>query len=232
MAKKIFNHYGTSIRDEIKLFAAWPIGTHVELGDVGFLSRKGKLFERRANLRDFGVTFSATTATGVTDFDISLARDFQMQFKASGDPPPVWSSLLSTEVGVAIGFGRGSSVVVRAHTVESAIDNLQKLEAELIRIAANPTSRWHREFVVVTAVYKSTGTTILLSSGKSANVDITANAGVGVPFDLAGVNLGLSAAHGTQKLVSALAKKDFAPFLQIHHITGRFWGPPQLDLYG
>lgn len=228
----ITNHYGTSIRDEIKLFAAWPIGTHVELGDVGFLSRKGKLFQRRANLRDFGITFSAVTATNVTDFDISLARDFQMQFKASGAPPPVWSSLLSTEVGVAIGFGRGSSVVVRAHTIESAIDNLQKLEADLIRVATDPTSRWNRKFVIITAVYKSTGTTILLSSGKKANVDITANAGVGVPFDLADINLGLSAAYGTRKLVSALAKKDFAPFFQIHRLTGLLWGPPQLDLYG
>ena len=228
----IAGHYGTSVRDEINLFTAWPIGTTVKLGDVGFLSRRGKLFERRANLNDFGVKFPVNKATNTTDFDIAIARDFRMEFKGAGEPPPVWSSLLSTEVGVAIGFGSGTSVVVRAHTIESAIDNLQNLENDLVRVSTDPESRWHRKFVVVTAIYESTGTTILLSNGKESNVDITANAGINIPFDLADVKLGLSAAYGSRKLVSALARTGFAPFFRIHHITGHFWGSPRLDLYG
>ncbi len=225
-------HYGTSVRDEIKLFTAWPIGTRVELGDVGFLHRRGKLFERRANLGNFGVKYSVSKAANTTDFDFALSRNLRMKFKGAGEPPPVWSSLLSTDVGVAIGFGRGTSVIVQAHTIESAIDNLQGLESDLIRVSTDAKSRWHREFVVVTAVYESTGTTVLLSSGKEASVDITASAAIGVPFDLAGVNLGLSAAYGSKKLVSALARTGFVPFFQIHHLIGQFWGSPRLDLYG
>lgn len=225
-------HYGTSVRDEIELFAAWPIGTKIELGDVGFLSRHGKLFERRANLTDFGVKYPIRKASNTTDFDFALARGFRMEFKGAGDPPPLWSSLLSTEVGVAIGFGRGTSVVVRAHTIESAIDNLQTLEDDLVRLSTDAKSHWHKKFVVVTAVYESSGTTILLSSGKQSSVDITASAGIAVPFDLADVKLGLSAAYGSRRLVSALARTGFAPFFRIHHLTGQFWGQPRLDLYG
>ncbi|HUS11254.1 MAG TPA: hypothetical protein VMZ30_12380 [Pyrinomonadaceae bacterium] len=224
--------YGTAVRDEIKLFTAWPIGTNISLGDVGFLTRHGKLFERRTNLANFDTTFGVKKGTTTTDFDITLARDFETRFKAAGNAPLAGSSLLTTDVGVAIGYGEGSSVVVRAHTVESSIDDLQKLEADLIRVSTDAGSRWHSNFVVVTTVYESTGTTIILSSGKKTNLDIKARADVAIPFDLADVNVGLAAASGSSKFISALARTNFVPFFQAHHIAGRYWGPLRLELYG
>lgn len=224
--------YGTAVRDEIKLFTAWPIGTNISLGDVGFLNRRGKLFERRTNLANFNVKFGVKKGTTTADFDITLASYFKTQFKAAGSAPPVGSSLLTTDVGVAIGFGQGSSVVVRAHTLESSIDDLQKLEADLIRVSTDAKSRWNSKFVVVTAAYESSGTTVLLSNGKEASLDITARAGVAIPFDLADVNVGLSAASGSSKFISALARTNFVPFFQVHHVVGQYWGPLRLELYG
>ena len=52
------SRYGKAVRDEIEVFAAWPIGTQVRTGDVGFLSRRGKLFERWGDLAQFGIPFT------------------------------------------------------------------------------------------------------------------------------------------------------------------------------
>jgi len=224
--------YGTAVRNEINLFTTWPIGTKISLGDVGFLSRDGKLFERRTNLAGFGTRFGVKKGTTTTDFDITLARNFQTRFKAAGHAPIAGSALLDTDVGVAIGYEKGSSVVVRAHTLESSIDDLQNLEADLIRVSTDAGARWHRNFVVVTTVYESTGTTIILSSGKKTNLDIKARADVTIPFDLADVNVGLAAASGSSKFISALARNDFVPFFQAHHIVGHYFGPLRLELYG
>ena len=222
--------YATAVRDETDLFAAWPIGTTIQIGDVGFLSRRGKLFERRTNLTAFGIAIKTQQASQATDLDVRDAHKLKMQFKAAGDVPPSGSALAKADVGISIAFGWGSSVVVRAHTIESSISDLQTLEAALIQISGD--RRWHPKFVVVTTTYQSTGTTVLLSRGWGSNIDIKASSTLAVPFDLADASLGLSSFAGSQKFISALAKPGFVPFFQVHHLIGVNRGQPQLWLYG
>ncbi len=223
--------YVRAMRDEMKLFAAWPIGTNIQLGDVGFLSRRGKLFERRTALAEFKVEAPSRRASQPTDVDITLGRSLDIRFKASGTAAPPGSLLTSADVGVSIAFGRGRSTIVRAHTVESSITSLHNLEADLIRVSNDPAIGWHRGYVVVTAVYESTGTTVLLSAGKRSKIDITARAGMAVPFDLADASIGLSAVTGCEKLITALAKPGFVPFFQVHHLIGYHRGEIRLWLY-
>ena len=232
-AESMARLYGTTVRDRLELLTTWPIGgVTTSLGDVGFLSRRGKLFQRRTNLEKFGIKFNVKKAAGISDHEIKLGRDLQIRFKASGKAPPPGSSLLDTDIGFAIALGRGSSVIVRAHTIESSIDDLQQLEADLIRVSSDATARWHRNFVVVTSISESNGTTVILSNGKETNVDIVARAAVAGPLDLADVNAGLSIASSSSDLISVLAQANFVPFLKVHRLKGRYWGPLRLSLYG
>ena len=224
--------YTTAVRDETKLFAAWPIGTSVALGDVGFLSRRGKMFDRRSNLSNFNIPISERVAKNLTGIDVTLARGLKMRFKASGAVPPPGSMLTPADVGVSLAFGRRSSVVVRARCRETAIENLHELEAAVLAVSADPNARWHRDFVIVTSIYESLGTTVFLASGRKLMVDITAGAGVEVPFHLADARIGLSAVAGSDKFISALAEPGFVPFFGTHHLIGHAQGAPRLSLYG
>jgi hypothetical protein len=225
--------YGTTVRDKLELLTTWPVGgVTTSLGDVGFLSRRGKLFQRRTNLGKFGVTFKVKTSAGISDHEIKLGRDLQIRFKASGNAPPLGSLLSPTDVGFAISLGRGSSVIVRAHTIESSIEDLQQLETDLIRISSNAASGWKRKFVVVTSVFQSNGTTVILANGKETNIDIIARAGVTAPIDLADVNAGLSIVSNSSDLISVLAQAGFVPFLKVHRIKGGYWNPLRLELFG
>lgn len=224
--------YGKAIRDELELFASWPIGTQLSLGDVGFLTKKGKLFERWNNLKDFGINFVSQKATIVTDFDFTLGKHVKILFKAAGEAPLDGSFLTTAQVGVSLVFDRKSSIVLRAHTKEEFIRDLQKLEAEVIRKTRDKTNKWKSDFVIVTATYESVGTTIILSSGRSSRVEITANAGIDIPFDLADAQIGLEASVSCQKLIKALARKKFIPFVCVHHLKGTNWNNPTLSRYG
>jgi hypothetical protein len=225
--------YGTAVRDEIELFAAWPIGTVLHVGDVGFLTRRGKLFERWGNLADFGITFESQKASNPTDFDFSFGKQIDIQFKAAGQAPIAGSMLTQAQAGATIEFGRSTALVVVAHTQEESVENLLKLEQDIVNLAANPPKKWKRDFVVVTAAYQSMGTTVVLSSGRGSKMGIIASAGVSVPFDLADVNIGLSASAHSQKLVKALAREGFVPFIRIHHLVkGGLLGKPRLSRYG
>lgn len=232
-AQSMAKFYGTTVRDRLELFTTWPVGgVSVSLGDVGFLSRKGKLFDRYTNLAKFGIKFKTKKASGISDHEIKLGRNLQIQFKASGNAPPVGSSLLATDVGFAIALGRGSSVIVRSHTIESSIEDLQQLETDLIRVSSDATSHWKGKFVVVTSVLESNGTTVILANGKETNVDIVARAKVAGPVDLADVNAGLSISSNSSDLISVLAQAGFVPFLKVHHLRGGYWNALQLKLYG
>lgn len=230
--KSMARLYGTAVRDEIELFAAWPIGTVLRVGDIGFLTRKGKLFERWGNLGDFGISFTSQKAPNTTDFDFSVGNQIDIQFKAAGQAPTPGSMLTQAEAGASIEFGRGSSLVVVAHTKEESIANLLKLEQDVVGVSSNSTKKWKRDFVIVTATYQSLGTTVVLSGGQGSKVGITASAGVSVPFDLADAKIGLSASAHCQKLVKALARSEFVPFVQIHHLVGHFLSKPRLVRYG
>ena len=224
--------YTAAIRRETKLFAAWPIGTNVSLGDIGFLSRRGKMFERRTKLSDFNISYAQRVATNQTSIDVTLARGFKMHFQAAGEAPLPGSMLTLADVGVSLAFSKRSSVVVRARCTETAIDNIHELEAAVLVTSAEPDSRWHRDFVVVTSIYESQGTSVFLSRGRKTMVDLTAGAGVEIPFHLADASIGLSAVAGSDKFISALAESGFVPFFSTHHLIGHAEGAPRLSLYG
>jgi len=223
--------YGTAIRHEIELFAAWPIGTVMHVGDIGFLTRRGKLFERWGKLADFGITFSSQKAQNLTDFDFQFGKRIDIRFKAAGQAPQAGSMLTQAQAGATIEFGRSSSVVVVAHTEEESIANLNKLEQDLVNVAASSSKNWKNDFVVITATYESVGTTVVLASGNGSKVGVTASAAVGVPFDLADAKIGLSASAHGQKLVKALARPGFVPFVRIHHLLKPWRGKPFLSRY-
>lgn len=224
--------YGTVIRDEIELHATWPIGTALDVGDVGFLTRRGKLFERWGNLADFGIVFSSVKAPTASDFEFSFGKRVDVQFKAAGQIPVTGSPLTQAQAGATIKLSRGSALHLVAHTEEESLANLSQLERDLLILAANPSSGWKRDFVVVTAAYQSKGTTVVVSTGEGSTIGIAASAGVGVPFDLADASIGLSASMYGQKLVKALAKPGFVPFVRIHHLVGGLFSKRRLARYG
>src|SRR5260370_22806949 len=124
MIKRMARLYGTVVRDENELFAAWPIGTVVGVGDVGFLTRKGKLFERWGNLDDFGIAFTTLKAPNLTDFDFIFGKRIDIRFKAAGQAPHAGSMLTHAKAVATIDFGRISSIIIVAYNDEASLANL------------------------------------------------------------------------------------------------------------
>lgn len=230
--KSMASRYASTIRRSTELFAAWPIGTALELGDVGYLDRRTKLFERRAHLDDYKVAYSIRTAPKPTDIDVTVGKGLGIKFKAAGAAPMAGSHLLHADVGVSIKVGKTSAVVVRAHCVESGISDIEALQTQVIALRVAHPDRWDEDFVILTSIYRSTGTTVILSGSRGSVVDISAGGAARVPFDLADVGIGLTALSNSSKFISALAQAGFVPFFQAHRLAGARRGQLKLKRYG
>lgn len=189
--------------------ATWLPGETMELGAVGFL-RDG-LFDQRARLSDFGITFASRAGTGRTGFEYQSSIGVKTSYKAAGESSAAFRGVGVTSAGVRFEFSRLGAVVFSApRCVITQIDNKRALERKLRGV-----TDWDMGWVIVTKVVKATSATILLSGSSEAFVELRASGSVAPGgVDLADLAVGFSRARASGMAVNLVAEGQLTPLYE------------------
>ena len=86
------------------------------------------------------------------------------------------------------------------------------------------------ERVIVVKVIEATGTTVIISRERNAQIDLSAGANVGTgKIDLADANIGFGISAASKITTKIIAEKKLTPLFKIAGIVDKGRNPPQFD---
>lgn len=217
----IAKQYTAEIAQGLLYLPTWlPLRT-LSLGDVGVI--KDNIFETQSTLEAMNVPFarSASQPTGAMRYN---SHDgVSTVFKVAGSAPAVGSALATADAGVSIKFSRAEAVVFEANgcTIE-AISDLANVGDQLVK--RYQAKKWNPEFYVITEVVKAHASTILISSGSSAAIELRAGGKLeAAGFSLADLNAQFKVVSTNGMGFEIVSHTKLSPLFKAWRVRPRFW---------
>jgi len=222
-AMNIARQYTQELRDHTQYSGTWLPTIRVSPGDIGRIEHYQ--YQALTSLAQQGVPFQVTPGQVQADFEYASAGAVSLGFKLSGQAPLAGSALTQAEAGVHIRFSRENALVFRAAgCVSAAIANRLQLEKEII--ARYRAGNWEKEWVVILEVVSAQSATILISSGRSAALDLRAAGKISAAhFNLADAQAGLEVVQESNISTRILATRQLTPLFKAAGIRKRFLQP-------
>ena len=216
----IADSYANEIRAQLKKFATWEPGEPRELGDFGEL--RGSLFQRIGNIADppFNVKFDVYPDQ--TSSLVSYASSGAVSIEAEGGASGPVSTLAKLTLGLKISFNRANAIYFQAVGARhDSIRNQLDLERQLLDAFA--AGSWKDHYVVVTERVGAKSSTVIVSSGMTASLQLKAKGGDA--FDMADANVKLVSSGKKDIGYETISDKDATPLLSLSRIRlrGQFW---------
>lgn len=166
-------------RKERKGWLNWPVGTPIELGDIGRVSRGIFATEEATGLRDLGITFDVANDPTPDQIDWKYSGDSNLEFfvkgKVNAGGIPNWSSLGAAELGFSAKFGKqGSYRLVVPELRWNRLQMTSDLRRQLKE--ARRGGRIRRRDRLVVGVAAANRYTLLVSITDNATVEFGADA--------------------------------------------------------
>jgi hypothetical protein len=214
------------IRDELNRFLNFPNNQAIKLGDFGYFHSKYCDFEWIGNLEEYlGNPVPTAGRQGEIFETYATAGAVKIQFRLS-----------ATDKHVAgISFGRAHALAVRAFQLGLDRVHLLKLAHALGSAIDSGKLEWDVKRVIVTGVSTAEGFTHLVSGKSGAEIEIHSNVNAGgVPnaFNIADVNLGLTAHNSSFMAYETVAAPNSTPFFTLHKLRKNSLGNWALFRYG
>ena len=161
-------------------YGAWMLGENFKLGDYGRLEKHH--FIRLGNIDDFGIKVIASALTPANHQQFKSDGAGGINFHAGGGAPNV-------KAGLSIDFSGENAVFFNAAQCQiEKISNYTDVRKKMERLAR--TRKWNIEHVVVTELFHSASTTVVITGRNNASIKFEAS--TDVPYiDLVNVNTGL-----------------------------------------
>lgn len=219
----IYDQYTKEILEQLNYNATWLPTVQLTPGDVCDL--RGNEIRLVAHLTEFDIPSESENLPVKTDFEYASAGGVSIQFKASGDPPPTGSLLEVSEAGIALSFSKSSAVLLRmAKCTSKRLKSLQKIGDQVL--ALHNADKWPDGYVVVSEIVSAGASTIIISSGEDAGIDLSAKAGAGVgPLTLASLDAGLQVKRESKIGAKFVAVPGLTPLVRVSGIKKRFFRP-------
>jgi hypothetical protein len=216
----IADSYANEIREQLKKFATWEPGEPRELGDYGEL--RGSLFVRIGNIADppFNVKFE--TNPDQTSSPVTYSSSGAVSIEADGGIAGPVATLAKLTLGLKVNFNRENAIYFQAIGARyDSIRNQLDLERQLLDAFA--AGSWKDYYVVVTERVGAKSSTVIVSSGMSASLQL--NAAGGDPFDMADANVKLVSSGRKDIGYETITDEDATPLLSLSRIQmrGQFW---------
>jgi hypothetical protein len=219
----IHDSYTKEILEQLNYNATWLPTVQLAPGDVCDI--RGNEMQLMSSLTEFKIPFELEDRAVDTDIEYSSEGAVSINFKASGDPPPVGSLLDIGDAGVSLSFSRSQAVVLRmAKCSSKRLKSLQKVGEQVL--ALHNAGTWPEGYVVVSEIVAAGASTIIISNGESAGLDLTAKAGVGTgAFTLASLDAGLQVKRESKIGAKFVAVPGLTPLVRVSGIQERFLRP-------
>lgn len=200
-------------------WVAWPPGTKLALGDVGFV-RDGR-FTPTGPLSDYDFEIENAGARSELTYDSDGA--VSVTFKGAGESPDGFHAIAAAELGARVCFGRERAVLAAyADVRETRIRMLRDLAEQLTsRFLAR---QWSSEDAVVTHLVRARSATILVGAGRESQAELRLGASAAV----SGVSLGTLAVNASvayrDRLGLAFTGLEVTPFFRLLRLRRSFTG--------
>jgi hypothetical protein len=223
-----FKIYSTAMNGLLGLgwWSSWPLSTRHSVGDICSV-KNGQLL-RAGSLATLGVSAPAQASSRRDQLTYASDGSVEVTFKAAGTTGPLFHALGKADAGAHVAFSRDRSVfAVFTGLRETALSQPFLLARPLTELYFR--REWEPDWVAVTHVLSAAASTVLISAGAEAQVELRVGAAVGAAVkitDLAG-QVGLARSHhlGLEWLSGAEA----TPFCRVVGLRKSWLGKVDAD---
>jgi len=212
--------YTREIHDNMNLYAAWPPGEMLSLGDYGILIEKR--FDRRGNIySDFGIPKREKKYPSIANYKFSSLGRVQTSFKPSAQAN-LQGIVNIIHASLDINFSDSNAVFFNsANCSQSSIDSIESILAQEI-IKLYKKGKWNPNFVIVSKLINADSTTAVISGSSSASISLEA-ASPQVPFiNLADASIGLNSKSEKDIGFSIVSQGGLTPLFGLHKLKTYF----------
>lgn len=231
MSDQLATVYTDAVHFNLKQYATWPIGALLRLGDYGTL--EGSQFKRIGNIADkpFSIECKEDKSRAPLFFDFRSAEVDETNTKA-GASANVGSVPASINAKATLKFEKSNSVYFRSiRLVYSRIDNFAQISKDIMR--KFESGSWNGNYVFISELFTSKGTTVIISNSNNAVIDVEAGAKGVEQIDLADANASLSVTHARNVGLKVIANQvenqkydELVPLFTLAGVRPRFrWLP-------
>lgn len=219
----LHSRYTEGVHDELNYLATWLPTVLLAPGDVCTL--EDLQLQKVGTLADFGIAFEAKDAPVKTDFEYSSADEVSIDIKAAGQAPIAGSALAIEDAGLTVRFANAGAVLLRlAGCTSRQIANLHAVGQQVL--ALHRQDQWPEGYVVITETVTAGASTILISQGKDASLDLSAKGGVQAgTVTLASLDAGLQVKRETRIGAKFIAESGLTPLVLASGVRKRFLRP-------
>jgi hypothetical protein len=217
--------YAKEIHDQFGYLATWLPTANMQVGDVGTIN--DGIFDKKGNLKDLGITFSSQADPQMGDVEYASTNAVSIEFKAAGDAP-VSGGGATADASVGISFTRPDAVLFQASGCNTlTISNLPKVTDDIL--SKYRAGDWPSDWVVVTDVVSSAATTVLISSGANAHIDLSAKGDLGTSkASLASADAKFAITKSSSIGTHIVGAKKSTPLFKASGINTHFFRGPDL----
>lgn len=201
------------------MYASWPPGRPVRLGDYGVLD--WNLFNPLGNVGDLGIEFKTRMDDQKDDFEFRSKSGVELTFSARGSVTPAGTPL--AKATLQLDFSKESSIFF------TAADCVFEEVADKVRLSRDILERfkkgeWKQEWVVVTSVIRSGATTIVTSAGASSSAVLEAVGEVD-RIDLADASIKLGMKQQRNVGLQIVTREGLQPLMGMSQVQAihHFW---------
>jgi hypothetical protein len=211
--------FASETRNALHIFGAWPPGDVMEIGTFGILD--GALFHPLGNITKLlGTEISPRPAGPKLQFDFKSAGTSETRVNV-GAAADGGSTSGSGKVTTKLAFKNGGSTYFRTKdTVYHTISNLDDVNKAIM--AAFAAGTWRGQYALVHGVFRSAGTTIIISSEDHAEIELegVASSGGGA-LDLADASVDIGFKQERDIAFKVIAKAGLTPLMCLSQIRPR-----------
>jgi hypothetical protein len=214
-----YKRYLVEIESNLRYSANWLPSDPLNLGDVGYIE-DGR-FKRITSLTKMGISYEQILGKPLSQIRYSSSEGVVVQGKAAGKSPITGSALTKQEAGIEIFFKKGASVFFEAQGgIREMMGELNVLGSEILKLFH--AAKWEKDFVVITEIYRTNNTTIIIGTGEEAKVVLTSSADIPAgPLELASLDAKLSVKHHSQVSFQAYAENEIASLYRYNKIQNK-----------
>jgi hypothetical protein len=225
MSDPLADTYTDAIHTNLKQYASWPVDSGVGLGDYGWI--EGSQFNKIGNItRDFGIKVDEAPSPVRLVFEFKSAGIDETSLKAgaSGSAP---GTPINVNATAALKFAHSNSVYFRSIKLTyNRIDNFAAVGSAIME--KFNAGVWKGNHAFIHSLFKSGGTTIIVSNHDGAEIEIEAGAKGADQIDLADANLQLRSTHDRNVGLKVIASDKLVPLFGLAKVQPRWWWFPFL----
>ena len=197
------------------LFANWPPGQPLELGDYGIV--KGSMFMRMGNISEFKIPFTTRVDQTKDPMHFESSGSVKVVFKAKGSATA--GGLMNTKAGFQINFSNKKATFFNAaKCAVNSIESKAVLGKVILRL--KDEGKWDKQHAIITEIVTAGSTTIIISKEKSASISIEAKSDSVKTIDLADASIGLNSTSEEGIGFNTIAKDGLQPLIGLCQIQG------------